>query len=399
MAFRIPSVRELTTEQQAVLDLPSNGRHLVTGPPGSGKTVLALLRAQRLIAERRQPTIILYHKALKAMVLGEAERLKIDRRVRSYHAWTDWVSYSLRGRPAPRRNKQPDWQDIGRWADQIYEARDRLMVSDLIVDEGQDLPQDFYQLMTALGINITVFADENQRLTDTQSTVAQIRFSLAGPTELQVPTHHRNTAQTAAVASHFYTGIGELPRAPTRVGLPVRLVRCRDLENFAQMVCTVSMNAPRREEMSVFTYHADTREKVAGLIRANALEASTRHIARHPDQRGIAQVRAAWLRKHVYTYDSENGELPPLSSPGLFVVCNASAKGLEFDATFVWLDDLATLDETTARMQAYVLASRPRHELYLAWRGAKEDRARNLPRWVADLPPGLVLEVAGAEWA
>ena len=49
MAIRMPNRSDLTSEQKQVLDdLPREGLSLITGPPGTGKTVIGLWRALKL---------------------------------------------------------------------------------------------------------------------------------------------------------------------------------------------------------------------------------------------------------------------------------------------------------------------------------------------------------------
>ena len=47
-AFRLPNIEELNKDQERVRLLPPEGCYLVVGGPGTGKSVVALLRARRL---------------------------------------------------------------------------------------------------------------------------------------------------------------------------------------------------------------------------------------------------------------------------------------------------------------------------------------------------------------
>ena len=45
--FELPGIQDLSKEQEAARALPKEGQHLIVGGPGTGKSVLALIRARR----------------------------------------------------------------------------------------------------------------------------------------------------------------------------------------------------------------------------------------------------------------------------------------------------------------------------------------------------------------
>ena len=50
--FELPGIQDLNKEQEAVRALPTEGQHLIVGGPGTGKSVLALIRARRHYQDR-----------------------------------------------------------------------------------------------------------------------------------------------------------------------------------------------------------------------------------------------------------------------------------------------------------------------------------------------------------
>ena len=50
--FELPRIQDLSKEQEAARALCKEGRHLIVGGPGTGKSVLALIRARRHQRER-----------------------------------------------------------------------------------------------------------------------------------------------------------------------------------------------------------------------------------------------------------------------------------------------------------------------------------------------------------
>ena len=59
--MRLPKEAQLSREQKEVCFAPSTGTVLVTGPPGSGKTVVALYRAKQLEGQGDGPSGRLSH--------------------------------------------------------------------------------------------------------------------------------------------------------------------------------------------------------------------------------------------------------------------------------------------------------------------------------------------------
>lgn len=45
MAFKLPKYSDLTNEQRIIVNLPLDKNHLVTGAPGTGKSVIAIYSA------------------------------------------------------------------------------------------------------------------------------------------------------------------------------------------------------------------------------------------------------------------------------------------------------------------------------------------------------------------
>ena len=72
--MRMPNSKEMSKEQKKIyLDAPIDGSVLVTGPPGTGKTVIAFLRAQTAEKLDEDASVVMYNKVLSRYTgnLGE----------------------------------------------------------------------------------------------------------------------------------------------------------------------------------------------------------------------------------------------------------------------------------------------------------------------------------------
>ena len=51
--FELPGIHELSKEQEEAIRLPMEGCHLIVGGPGTGKTVVTLLRLRRYVQQSK----------------------------------------------------------------------------------------------------------------------------------------------------------------------------------------------------------------------------------------------------------------------------------------------------------------------------------------------------------
>jgi len=340
---------DLAPDQRASLDgLPFDGNHLISGPPGSGKSLLAAQRAI-MLALTGTPAVLLtrsnlLRQSLAAVVhaLGPADR---SVRVATAHAWLgEWY-----GSSAPR--SVDGWYDWPAFYERAAEA-ERVPGLSLVIDEGQDLPPEFYRLCRLLQARTTVYADECQRLTDTNSTLAEIAQRLGNCTRRELDGNHRNTRQIAAFAAHFHTGAG-LPAVPDRDGPPPRVHRLPE-RGAADLLILLAQRHPDHS-IGVIVNSRHTQFSLLGSL----------------------ERRAPRLKPQLYTAQATQGRYRTLDlgRPGIVLVHRASAKGLGFDTVVIpdtHTDAAADPTSAALRMTYYVLATRARRELHLAYEGNEE---------------------------
>jgi superfamily I DNA/RNA helicase len=350
---------DLTPEQRACLEgLPFDGNHLVSGPPGSGKSLLAVQRAVMLALTGAPVTLLTYSNLLRQSLAAAAHALgPVDRSVRVSTAHT-WLAEWYGGGLARGADGWYDWEVL------FDRAADTGPIPGLtlVVDEGQDLPPQFYLLCRMLGARTTVCADECQRLTDTNSTLADIARSLGRCTRHDIDGNHRTTQQIASFAAHFRTG-GHAPALPDRQGPTPRLHRFHE-RGAADLLILLTQQHPQHT-IGVIANSKHTQFSLLGSLSR----------------------RAPRLKAQLYTSDAKGGQYRniDLGRPGIVIVHRRSAKGLGFDT--VVIPDThtdASADPTSAalRMQYYVLATRARHELHLGHEGETEPPLlAQVPTW------------------
>jgi DNA helicase IV len=364
--LRLPGYEELSKEQQHIFDLPLDESHIVTGPPGSGKTVMAIYRAEMLHRTRSEPTLLLmYGRLLSRYSTAAVRDLGIESIVFNYHAWfRDWFREAYGRQPPKATAHEFDWEQCLR----IIGASPPPppLQRHVIVDEGQDMPKEFFAVLRMVARTMTVFADENQQITPDRSTVAEIRAVTGISSTANLTRNFRNTRAIAAVAAAFYTGAGAAPvdlREDALDGDPPVL----DHDNALHAAVARLVNfekANGRQQIGVLVHRMDQLKRLYNRLQ--------------PKTRNPVQV---YLSKDM-------GPRTPIDfdTPGIKLISYTSAKGLEFDSVF--LPELqanrSDPESVVFRMQMYVMASRARDELYFLYSGEGE------PRVVRTLPLDLI---------
>jgi DNA helicase-2/ATP-dependent DNA helicase PcrA len=98
--MRLPKQSQLTEEQKRVyLYAPVDKHVLVSGPPGTGKTVIASLRALEFEKKKRPFEFLVYNRVLKAFASRSHEN--VDLPAKNFLAWFYkwWASAGLPPHP------------------------------------------------------------------------------------------------------------------------------------------------------------------------------------------------------------------------------------------------------------------------------------------------------------
>ncbi|AFD28117.1 AAA family ATPase [Deinococcus gobiensis] len=351
--MRLPAYEDLSKEQDAVLTLPLDGRYLIGGAPGTGKTVVALYRASRMAREGKSLRFLMYSKLLSAYTTATASggaTAPLTASISTYHRWLSSLYWSTYRKPTPTMPDNTwafDWNNI---IAQMAEKPPARTMDHLLIDEGQDLPSELYTVTSIfLTENITVFADENQRITSTQTMMHEIRAAAGIPQHntFTLTQNFRNTVQIHNLACWFHRG------SPTGLATP----------------------PVRRGNRPTFLDSADLSAQVDYIQRYEQLNANRSIgvlVRTRSELKKILHMLNGRTHNPVHVYLSKEKVMPEFDRDGITILCHDSAKGLEFDTVFLpGLEyvDAARVEQADVMMKMYVLCTRARQDLFLMYAG------------------------------
>ena len=356
--FELPGIQDLSKEQEAARALPKEGQHLIIGGPGTGKSVLALLRAGRHQREQDDYLFLVFNHLLDR---ASGQLFGGELASRTWFGWFLETFEKITGQSVPRiaqgnnAFRKIDWTRVDAVVQSlpVEEGPKRPF---LVIDEGQDMPPAFYDALVGLGFDrLFVVADQNQQITEGNSSRQEIQNCLDIDTDkvIELRQNYRNQYQVARLAREFYTGdpASPPPALPAPAPGQVPLLYCYEegkLDAVVQGVLRLADRDPR-QLIGVIAPNNRVRERYLEALRS-------------------VEVTHDNPRPTIRTYHmDERGEVA-FDEGGILVINAQACKGLEFDTVV-----LADIDEhfvrrsdpDTAKRLFYVMVARARERVFL----------------------------------
>lgn len=402
--FELPGIQDLNKSQDAALALPIEGQHLIIGGPGTGKSVIALLRSRRLLEEEgeRRYRFLAYNRLLdqSSRHLFGNERPLLSRTLLSWfqEVWTA----AFKGRvptkaPKPGSSfREIDWESVGNAVDSANEngewvplnERYKVPLPFLVIDEGQDMPPAFYGSLAGFGFeNFYVVADQNQQIDPENCSSRQNIEDALGldPDEtLELRENYRNTRPIALLAHHFYPGDPASPKPLLPASKPSAVTP--ELWHYGQ-----GGSISFEEVLNRILQMADRDpRKLIGIIAPN----------NKIREKFVAGINAARPnldngRPPLQTYVSGLHEDLDFGHGGIMIINAQSCKGLEFEiAILADIDAHQPQNNKDLLMKRfYVMVTRARDQVIMLRCGTPRPAINDL------LPndPNILVEKADAE--
>ena len=342
--MKLPTWEELIGEQLSVLEYPLHRPLFVAGPPGSGKTVLAVRRAIFAAGAGKDASVVLvtYNRMLRRLCSLLSEKAPQARTMHSFVYSDYWKRTGDTPASAGPSLYDYDWEKMFCALERVPEIKPRW--NQAIVDEGQDLPQNFFRYLREHAATVlTVFADEDQALGDRRTTLREIAFGGDLPNPILLHANHRNRPEIAALAEHFHSG--RLPAATLRrspIGQRPRLIKKDPIGDAAEFIATWFQN--RGGTVGVVVNANDTGRNLCNDLRG----------------------RLPKGRVDFYDSQEKNENSISLLDDGITIVNKDSAKGQEFETVFILeLEAFIPCRNDAMKRAMYMMCARARDYLFL----------------------------------
>jgi superfamily I DNA/RNA helicase len=427
MCLNLPQYTQLDDDQKKVYTLPLSGRNVISGPPGTGKSVIAIHRAAAMAKKGKLPTILMFNKMLQlwtAKALEEAGKMadlkgsaieKLEsktteawfkqwfsetfgvaaptvevkvlpsKQMRTKFAKTckicnrpttvgvDWaVAYPgkegfhavhepclerLNTKMSKDAYKAVDFQACVQVAEPHMEAAlEKASGIDVLIDEGQDLPNSAYLLLSEFCESLTVYLDSAQTVTENKSTEEEISeiLEVADDRRQILKKNYRNGREVHQLAEKFrprHLVVAETPKR--ECSDKPKLIGFNSQDAESTWVATLGKNYANLS-LGVFVRTKKRRDFLAHAL-------------------SIQGVAFQVYNPDAYDPDVREESFDPCRK-GITLATQNNAKGLEFDIVVA-----AGMDEWPSKIQDwlfgqfYVLITRSRDRLYLSYVGKSKN--------------------------
>ena len=341
----LPKYKDLTEPQLNILNLPIGKNYLVVGPPGTGKTVLAVYRASDLFNAGLSVLMLVYNRPLMYYISSAVNSLGIGAVVNTWQSWISSFYTSEIGKPVPNIDGVRftyDWSQIKADFTKIGHKYDHV-----ILDESQDIPLELLETLLLISGSITCFTDEDQTIMQNDTDTGDIANVLNVRNAYRLYENFRNTKEIFDFAKLYQPDVViDTKKTNTLKEKPILIKTGATGETFVERFIDKLVTIIERN----YAY-----KKIGIFVNNKHLYAAYNELSgRLPD-------RDIYLYKSQSDYNEIN-----FDRDGIFILSFNCMKGLEFDVVIIpWFERINSNNNLDLdRNTVYVALTRAKHQVY-----------------------------------
>ncbi len=323
---------DLTPSQAKIVNLPPTKNYVITGAPGTGKTVVALYMAEKFSQSGKKVLFLVHNRPLMLYLqsmYGNDSPFEIN----TFNAWFNKFYYNLCGKRVP--NFEYDWEDIkgdlGTCAIQ-YDY--------IIFDEAQDFPIQLIDSVKQIAPYVACFFDANQRLNEDSLDEDELLDLLGEMRPYPLLENFRNTKEIFDFAKAFSSN--EQAEANNSNGKKPYLIHVSDYKEQNNAILNIIKSNPDAKTIGIFA-------------NGKSIPVTFDTISKNTE-----------LPVNAYLTKSKEFRSPDFTKNGVFILPYNCAKGLEFDVVIFTMCDkiympMGAEDPNTL---LYVASTRAKQKLY-----------------------------------
>lgn len=343
MAFKLPKYSDLTDEQRVIVNLPLDKNHLVTGAPGTGKSVIAIYRASDMSNAGNDVLMLVYNRPLMLYIESAVDSLDIDADVNTWQAWISEFYRDEVGCSYPQTDGPftYDWPVIKKAFSKLGKKYDQI-----IVDEAQDVPLELIESLVLISKGVTCFMDPKQSIKDNYTDFDEVADVLGVRQAYSLWANFRNPKGIYDFAKIFN------PEADADTvnndDTKPSMIKCSGFghDNSSQLTRKMVQVLKRNYGLNF----------IGVFVNNNRLNRTYEELSNELDDMDVYMYK---------TGSKEHMELD-FDEPGVYVLSYATMKGLEFDAVLIPTPENVhtTGDDKVDNNILYVAATRASNKLY-----------------------------------